>query len=187
MKISIYGGGKIGNNKKVKATEEDWKALRYEREEKKKENKIIQLNKPKHSNERVYDDKGLSPSLNTMQGGSRQPFVKAVLTPGRNEKRQHGRRMKEDGEPMFTLTGQDIHGVALEMRADERKGRSTLHSQRVPEIGTKDISIRRLTPVECERLQGFPSIFNCPAIFPSCIITYFVVYGNNNFSPFLLK
>lgn len=32
-----------------------------------------------------------------------------VLTPDRAEKRQNGRRFKEDGEPMFTLTGQDRH------------------------------------------------------------------------------
>lgn len=35
-----------------------------------------------------------------------------VLTPDRIEKRQNGRRFKEDGEPMFTLTSQDRHGVA---------------------------------------------------------------------------
>lgn len=37
-----------------------------------------------------------------------------VLTPDRAEKRQNGRRFKEDGEPMFTLTSQDRHGVAVE-------------------------------------------------------------------------
>lgn len=37
-----------------------------------------------------------------------------VLTPDRAEKRQNGRRFKDDGEPMFTLTGQDRHGVAVE-------------------------------------------------------------------------
>ena len=37
-----------------------------------------------------------------------------VLTPDRVKKRQNGRRFKEDGEPMFTLTGQDRHGVAVE-------------------------------------------------------------------------
>lgn len=93
---------------------------------------IIQLNQPTHSNNRVYSPDGLSPSLNTMQGGRRQPFVQAVLTPDRAEKKQNGRRFKEDGEPSFTLTGQDIHGVAMNQR------------------------IRRLTPLECERLQGFP-------------------------------
>lgn len=37
-----------------------------------------------------------------------------VLTPDRAEKRQNGRRFKENGKPMFTLTGQDRHGVAIE-------------------------------------------------------------------------
>ena len=37
-----------------------------------------------------------------------------VLTPDRAEKRQNGRRFKEDGESMFTLTSQDRHGVAVE-------------------------------------------------------------------------
>lgn len=59
----------------------------------------------------------------------------AVLTPDREEKRQNGRRIKEPGEPSFTLTAQDRHGVAL------------------PD---KNIRIRRLTPRECWRLQGFP-------------------------------
>lgn len=36
-----------------------------------------------------------------------------VLTPDRIEKRQKGRRFKEYGEPMFTLTAQDRHGVAI--------------------------------------------------------------------------
>lgn len=94
---------------------------------------IVQLNKPKHSNDRVYGEQGIAPTLNTMQGGRRQPKVAiAVLTPDRVEKRQNGRRFKTNGEPSFTLTGQDIHGI------------------------TDGTTIRRLTPTECMRLQGFP-------------------------------
>ena len=36
-----------------------------------------------------------------------------VLTPNRIDKRQNGRRFKEDGEPMFTLTSQDRHGIVV--------------------------------------------------------------------------
>ena len=36
-----------------------------------------------------------------------------VLTPDRAEKRQNGRRFKEDGEEMFTLTAQDRHGIMI--------------------------------------------------------------------------
>jgi DNA (cytosine-5)-methyltransferase 1 len=57
---------------------------------------IQQLNQPTHSNDRVYGTDGVSPTLNTMQGGNRQPFI------------------------------------------------------------AEDVRIRRLTPIECERLQGFP-------------------------------
>ena len=39
--------------------------------------------------------------------------VVPCITPDRLEKRQNGRRFKEDGEPMFTLTGQDRHGVLV--------------------------------------------------------------------------
>ncbi|MDD3228354.1 MAG: DNA (cytosine-5-)-methyltransferase [Porticoccaceae bacterium] len=39
--------------------------------------------------------------------------VMAVITPDRMEKRQNGRRFKEPGEPSFTLTTQDQHGILL--------------------------------------------------------------------------
>lgn len=65
--------------------------------------------------------------------------VKAISTPQRENKRQNGRRIKEHDEPSFTITAQDRHGVVIES-----------------ETNTK---IRRLTPLECERLQGFPDNF----------------------------
>lgn len=45
-----------------------------------------------------------------------------VLTPDRVEKRQNGRRFKDDGEPMFTLTGQDRHGIAVEVKEATKQG-----------------------------------------------------------------
>ena len=45
-----------------------------------------------------------------------------VLTPDCAEKRQNGRRFKEDGEPMFTLTGQDRHGIAIEVKEATKQG-----------------------------------------------------------------
>ena len=45
-----------------------------------------------------------------------------ILTPDRAEKRQNGRRMKDNGEPMFTLTGQDRHGIAVEVREATKQG-----------------------------------------------------------------
>lgn len=43
-----------------------------------------------------------------------------VLTPKRLNKRQNGRRFKENGEPMFTLTSQDRHGVAIGIAVRKR-------------------------------------------------------------------
>lgn len=58
-----------------------------------------------------------------------------MLTPDRINKRQNGRRIKEDGEPAFTITTEDRHGVML------NDGNMCY--------------IRKLTPKECWRLQGF--------------------------------
>lgn len=90
----------------------------------------------------------------------------AVLTPDREEKRQNGRRIKEPGEPSFTLTAQDRHGVAI---FDDQGRRNkqlkpleicpTLRAQshgNEPKVCSDNIRIRRLTPRECWRLQGFP-------------------------------
>lgn len=64
--------------------------------------------------DRIYSIEKLSPTLNIMQGGNKQPKVAVpVLTPDRVNKRQNGRRFKENGEPMFTLTSQDRHGIAI--------------------------------------------------------------------------
>jgi DNA (cytosine-5)-methyltransferase 1 len=88
---------------------------------------IVQLNNPTHSNDRVYGEDGISPSLNTMQGGNRQPKIVA----------QRGR---EDGQ-------------VLEPRPDDNTNTLTSVAKDNYLFNGK---IRRLTPVECERLQGFP-------------------------------
>lgn len=90
----------------------------------------------------------------------------AVLTPDRTEKRQNGRRIKEPGEPSFTLTAQDRHGVAI-FDDQGRKNKQlkpmdicpTLRAQshgNEPKVFGDNVRIRRLTPRECWRLQGFP-------------------------------
>ena len=84
---------------------------------------------------RVYKSSGISSTIASQAGGLGAKtglYAIPVLTPDRPNKRQNGRRFKEDGEPSFTLTGQDKHGIYDGMK------------------------IRRLTPLECERLQGFP-------------------------------
>jgi len=176
-----------------------------------------------HFEQNVFDDTGISRAVKSSDGsGNRLKIIKPVLTPDRPNKRQDGRRMKNDGEPMFTLTEQDRHGVAIidkkgkpknknyastlsggghsggnhsdmdllamrwqrtekgkQVRKENRKkGRdytpfSSGHRELVPVEGKpvgalttqaiakdsllgNDTQIRRLTPTECMRLQGFP-------------------------------
>jgi len=76
---------------------------------------IRQLNNPVHSNDRVYCEIGISPTLNTMQGGNRQPFIRIENMEGK------GFCCGNSCKPSFR--------------------------------------IRRLTPMEAERLQGFTDNF----------------------------
>lgn len=89
---------------------------------------------------RVYSPDGQAPTLTTMQGGMQEPKIveeiRPVLTPDRLEKRQNGRRFKQDGEESFTITTIDRHGVAIGEYPKYR--------------------IRKLTPKECLRLQSVP-------------------------------
>lgn len=135
--------------------------------------KIVAHHKSYRRNSQVFAQDGITETLSTAQGGGRGHYVEIpafcdlcygvginttenarclqarygkgmskrygevsgiaipVLTPDRVNKRQNGRRFKNDGEPSFTLTSQDRHGVYDGVR------------------------IRRLTPLECFRLQGF--------------------------------
>lgn len=71
-----------------------------------------------------------------------------VITPERVEKRQNGRRFKENGDPMFTLTSQDRHGVVI---AVDDGAIYAIWNDKFQCY----IAIRRLTPKECFRLQGW--------------------------------
>lgn len=60
----------------------------------------------------VHDISGIAKCHSAGHNNSPKVAI-PVLTPDRAEKRQNGRRFKENGEPMFTLTSQDRHGVAI--------------------------------------------------------------------------
>lgn len=106
---------------------------------------VRQLNNPTHSNDRVYGDKGLSPTLNTMQGGMRQPKIRV------QEATKQGYAEASVGQ---------VINLALP-KSKTRRGRVSDVAQTV-DTGmqqhtlTPDARVRRLTPKECERLQGFP-------------------------------
>ena len=132
--------------------------------ESKRLQKVKQINRtPKnHQQDRVYSTDGSAPCLNSLPGGNLEPkilvyprgknpgglrdgscpaitansfqqniMVCPVVTPGRHRKKQNGRLIKDDGDPSFTLTARESPGI---------------YDGRL---------VRKLTPLECERLQGF--------------------------------
>jgi DNA (cytosine-5)-methyltransferase 1 len=111
---------------------------------------LIQVNKPKHSNNRVYDPSGISPTLNTMQGGNRQPFI---LTERRTEEAKKIRREHK------AKTGKDFsprRGKEVVPRTDGLVGTLTTSPTIEQTLVDEHARVRRLTPLECWRLQGFP-------------------------------
>ena len=67
----------------------------------------------------VYDSNGLIGTLCARDYKEPKQVAIPVLTPDRANKRQNGRRFKTDGEPMFTLTAQDRHGVVVEKKVKQ--------------------------------------------------------------------
>lgn len=68
---------------------------------------------------RIYEN--ICPTL-TSRDYKEPRSVGVVCNVNPSEKRQNGRRFKEDGEPMFTFTGQDRHGIAIEVKEATKQG-----------------------------------------------------------------
>ena len=99
---------------------------------------------------RVYSPDGKSPTVNTCQGGNREP---KVVTGGAIRGRAYdkeGKRMDRDGKSVANKTTQ-----MLELRKDAK-------SNAITTVGKDSLVVenevywRKLTPVECERLQTVP-------------------------------
>ena len=87
-----------------------------------------------------------------------------IIDVGHIEKEQNGRRFKENGDPMYTLTAQDRHGVGINVGEDTKKCGDGIYVEMLGGFSVyavwyeKEqcyIAIRRLTPKECFRLQGW--------------------------------
>jgi DNA (cytosine-5)-methyltransferase 1 len=98
---------------------------------------VVQTESRRDKEMRTYTQ-GVVPTLTAQMGtgGGNVPYVRPMLDVARVNKSPNGRLIKDDGDPMYTITAQDRHGV---------------------QIGNEDgFAIRKLTPLECERLQGLP-------------------------------
>ena len=150
------------------------------------------LNGRNSQRDRVYSGDGLATTISTKPGGNTEPKVSILFDTN---------HIGQDGEAMFTLTGQDRHGIAIEVKEATKQGyaecrvgidsvnfsmpNSKTRRGRVGQeiANTLDtscnqgifvqvseelvvyavwyekyqcyIAIRRLTPKECFRLQGW--------------------------------
>ena len=113
---------------------------------------------------RIYENK--SPTVATYwgTGGSRVPYVFPIQGSqiGREDKNgPQGSGFGEEDGPMFTVNTTDKHAVAVSptltaYNMDSRSPQSEESQRIVQSVHETTSVVRRLTPTECERLQGFP-------------------------------
>jgi DNA (cytosine-5)-methyltransferase 1 len=119
---------------------------------------------------------GFSNSIDHAAGGymAIQPIALAENTIGRKPENGGNGDGFTDGGPMYTLNATGVHGVAQPISFDMAQITSKVNGTRV-EAGLpvstlakgsqmhvamqQSMAVRRLTPVECERLQGFPDTY----------------------------
>ena len=114
-------------------------------------------------------------TLNTIRSGGRGSLtdkhswdiVQIGAFRGRNPENPKSRESGLPAEQMLEINKEGVSNTLTSVQKDNvvvenlqirdgRNNRSCLRSGRTPELGVKNYSIRRLTEIECERLQGFP-------------------------------
>lgn len=95
---------------------------------------------------RVYSTDGIAPTLSTMQGGGQEPkvMVKEATKKGYDVAKIVG-SINFAQPNSKTRRGRVGHGIA-----------NTMTTSNTMATLTSDLRIRKLTPLECWRLQGFP-------------------------------
>ncbi|WP_165007538.1 MULTISPECIES: DNA (cytosine-5-)-methyltransferase [unclassified Enterococcus] len=118
----------------------------------------------------VYSTEGISPTLNTMQGGGQQPKILV------KEATKKGYAIAEAGDSInFAYP-----------KSNKRRGRvgkqsaHTLVTGDQQAVVTNDFQIRKLTPMECWRLQAFPDWAFLAAKFNSKEIARYILENSLN-------
>lgn len=117
--------------------------------------------------------KGISPG--SVNDGRRTHVVETLpcITPDRINKRQNGRRFKEDGEPSFTINTQDRHGILqiglLEMKGNEQIRRVYDPEGISPTLNTMQGGNRQPKIIQVGRGFNKGGIHDdCPSITKNC-------------------
>jgi DNA (cytosine-5)-methyltransferase 1 len=132
--------------------------------------RIENLHFDRSQQNRIYGVNGVAPTLDRKNGGNQ---VTKIGIPVRQADGRggnaNGRRMKSPDEPSFTLQSSQRQGVAIPVRDVNYMGEHA-NGRRFKQDGDvsftnrvasrqgvyNSIDIRYLTPLECERLQGWP-------------------------------
>lgn len=107
---------------------------------------------------RVYSPEGLAPTLVSMQGGRQEPKIKVIDDQGRikGEYKQHDivpcLRAQTHGNPPKVIDALYNNRQPREYEDAAPTIRSSHDTLKVSD----GFRIRKLTPLECWRLQGFP-------------------------------
>ena len=134
---------------------------------------ILQINNPKHSNDRIYSDKGISPTINSCSGGHRQPFVLTEVRTDEAKKIRQDHRAKT-GSDFSPRRGKDIVP-----KKDAIVGALTA-SKSIEHNIHDGKQLRRLTPREFFRLQGTPDhIFDLAKSLKISDTQLFMMAGNS--------
>jgi len=104
-------------------------------------------------------------------GGGNVPIALAENTIGRKPENGGNGNGFTEGGPMYTLNATGVHGVALPLKdpndiaCDPKRKQNGVGEEGDPAFTLRtavkpgvmhNMAVRRLTPIECERLQGFP-------------------------------
>jgi site-specific DNA-cytosine methylase len=148
-KVAVFSKGRV---EKFKETMKDDAIINYIQDSDVTTNAIVQLNNPKHSSGRVYSTKGKSPTLMAGNSGGGKEPVK-IVTGGAIRGRAYdkdGKRMDKDGVSVANKTTQ-----MLELRKDNKTNAITTVAKDSVVV-EENLTWRKLTPLECERLQTVP-------------------------------
>lgn len=126
---------------------------------------------------RVYDDRGLAPCLTTMGGGDQSPKI-AV-----REATTLGYRYAEPGDSVNIAFPDSNYKRG---RVGKRTANTVLTGSQQAVVNDQ-LQIRRLTPLECWRLQAFPDVAFYAAKFGSMKIAEEIIGKNLNHYDCLFK
>ena len=106
---------------------------------------------------RIYENYSPTVARYWGTGGARVPYVFPIDDGRELEKHQNGTGIGEDGAPAYTLDRLQAPAVAYDEFNDSINDvHHTLRAGTKQSTGVVTSTVRRLTPTECERLQGFP-------------------------------